>query len=190
MILLISNCAFSESDQEKFCESAQLSIRLPMIADKILSASRGQIEDFEYTDPFSQKNETLKLKERQRVRNLEYTDICNNKEFIRDFGDDLSYVYESVEYLSGVRVKGSNPSLKCIEINKPPEQWRKLLQAQTQKLCEGMKKVGEGYKCKKKGAEVISFIHAAAIKNSKKPKSQCILMLKQISAIVERIDAK
>ncbi len=181
LLSLFSLCAHSMDNHKKFCRSGVLSLYLPMYASKIVDWSRHLVEEFSQADPISNSEKVALIK---RAERFEYVEACENKEGTNDIFEDISIHKDSISHLEGVRGVGSNPALKCHEIEKPDEQWMQWRQVETRKFCE---EVQGSYKCLKGDDGLVNFKYIHEIGQEKDPRAQCLLLLKQLRlAIVKK----
>jgi hypothetical protein len=186
VLLLFSFSIFAQSEQSLFCQSAPLALRLPEIAEKIKARSRSIIEEFHGEIVTNQK---LKMAQRKQIEKFEFTDICDAQESVSELNDELKEVFSLKDYLTGVRVEGSNPSLDCTEVVKPDQQWSELRVVLHNKLCFGMKDVVTGIRCDSKKQD-IKLTLTKKIQLEKNAKAQCLLILKQIRMVIKTLSSK
>ena len=184
ILILISTSVFSKTHQERYCDSASFSVRLPLFADKLISSSR-QILFEEFENP-SFEAESPKLKAKKALlKTFNYTEICENKGFVKDLTDYFSDVRDSVAHLEVVRVLGSNPSLNCYEINRSEESWRDFRLLQSERFCHEMEHKVPGLQCRRNGSKPMEFNLVKEIMTNKDSKAQCLLILKQHREVTE-----
>jgi hypothetical protein len=181
-----------KSDQEKACESKNLSDNLPEFGRKLIDKSQIIAEDIHWNDSLDPIKRASIAK---KIYEFRFTELCMNKENLEGLEQEITQSLKRVEYLK--RGKDSSSITECLNLEKPDRYWEDLRLKEARSLCKKFKRIlspfsdsKSKFDCDRKDLSVIDFKYMDQIYTKQSPRQQCLFLMKQLNSVLKTIESR